>query len=91
MGKSAWKIYQIGNGLFIATIPPSNPKWKIEWHLDYEGNYSNSYYDDSIKDTISIRCFKEFKSGQEAAAYIKKVEERKNYFVSDETETYLKV
>jgi hypothetical protein len=90
MGKSLWKIYQVGNGLFIAVIPPSNPKWKIEWHLDYEGNYVSQYYDDNIKDFVTVVCFKVFRSGEEAASYIKKIEERKNYFVSDETQTYLK-
>jgi hypothetical protein len=88
MGKSAWKIYQVRESRFIAVIPPSNPKWKIEWHLDYEGNYGCSYYDDNIKDSVTLSCFKQCETGNEAAQYINDIERKKSFFVKDVTDEY---
>jgi hypothetical protein len=88
MGKSLWKIYQVRENLFIAVIPSSNSKWKIEWHLDYEGNYSNYYYDDGIKDHVYLSAFKQFETANAAAQYINDVEKRKSFFVKDVTDEY---
>jgi hypothetical protein len=74
--------------LFVAVIPPSDPKWKIEWHFGREGDITDTYYDYDRKDYLAITCFKTFKTGNEAAEYINNVERKKSFFVKDVTDEY---